>query len=183
MIRGFRTYLAQQVFDAVTITCRQADPDFSYRRVSQSEGPLWALVTARPAHLLNPKFSTWDEQFLAGVDAALDFFTKDGAALAARTWGERNTTRIQHPLSLAVPALGRWLDMPAEQLPGDSSDMPRVKAPARGSPCRRVTKRPGTFTCPAVRAAIRCRRITPMAIRPGPGARQHRFCLVRQSTR
>jgi penicillin amidase len=57
--------------------------------------------------------------------------------LAARTWGEQNTTRIRHPLSSAVPLLGRWLDMPRHQLPGDAF-MPRVQSPASGASQRMV---------------------------------------------
>jgi len=34
--------------------------------------------------------------------------------------------RIQHPLSLAVPRLSNWLDIPPEPLPGDDA-MPRVQ--------------------------------------------------------
>jgi penicillin amidase len=52
--------------------------------------------------------------------------------LAARTWGERNTTRIQHPLSRAVPLLSRLLDMKPRALPGDTA-MPRVQGPSFGS--------------------------------------------------
>jgi penicillin amidase len=52
--------------------------------------------------------------------------------IASYTWGKANTVRIRHPLSRAVPILSRWLDMPEEQLPGDSN-MPRVQGPAFGA--------------------------------------------------
>jgi penicillin amidase len=142
MVRGFRSFLSQQILDAVTTTCRQADPNFRYGRISQSEGPLWKLITERPVHLLDPKFKSWDEQILAGADAALDYFLSEGFTLARRTWGQRNTISIRHPLSLAVPLVGRWLDMPAEQLPGDSSDMPRVQSPSEGA-SERMAVSPG----------------------------------------
>src|SRR4029079_9473323 len=51
--------------------------------------------------------------------------------------GERNTTRIRHPLSQAVPLLGRWLDVPPRQLPGDE-DMPRVQGRSHGASGRLV---------------------------------------------
>jgi penicillin amidase len=44
---------------------------------------------------------------------------------------------MRHPLSQAVPMLGRWLDMPAEALSGDSF-MPRVQGPAFGASERLV---------------------------------------------
>ena len=52
--------------------------------------------------------------------------------LAARTWGEVTATHIAHPLSAAVPLLGRLTDMPSEPLPGDSN-MPRVQGATFGA--------------------------------------------------
>ena len=63
---------------------------------------------------------------------SVEELTKDGRPLAARTWGERNTALIRHPLSRAVPQLGRFLDMPREPLPGDNH-MPRFQAPTSGA--------------------------------------------------
>ena len=53
--------------------------------------------------------------------------------IAARSWGERNTARIRHPLSHALPGfIANWLDMPKDELPGDN-DMPRVQGPTFGA--------------------------------------------------
>ena len=52
--------------------------------------------------------------------------------LEKRTWGERNTAAFRHPLSRALPMLSRWLDMPADQLPGDSN-LPRAQGPTFGA--------------------------------------------------
>ncbi|MCB1577471.1 MAG: penicillin acylase family protein, partial [Xanthomonadales bacterium] len=53
--------------------------------------------------------------------------------IAERSWGERNTARIAHPLSRALPGfLAAYLDMPADPLPGDSN-MPRVQGPKFGA--------------------------------------------------
>jgi len=135
-VRGFHAYLERQVFGSLTARCQAADPRFDFFRASsQREGALWKLVTERPMHLLSPKFKSWDEQILAAADAMLD--SLGGEPLARRTWGERNRSRIQHPLSRAVPALGRLLDMPSEPLPGDQN-MPRVQAPDQGASERLV---------------------------------------------
>ena len=96
---------------------------------------MWRLVTERPAHLLDPKFKSRDQQILAAVDETLEYYS--GQDLAGRTWGERNTASIRHPLSQAVPALGRWLDVPARQLPGDDN-MPRVQGTGYGASERMV---------------------------------------------
>ena len=54
--------------------------------------------------------------------------TRGPGGIAARSWGERNSARIAHPISRAVPAfVARWLDMPPDPLPGDSN-MPRVQS-------------------------------------------------------
>ncbi|HUD72040.1 MAG TPA: penicillin acylase family protein [Dongiaceae bacterium] len=132
LVRGFRSTLSVDLFDALTERCRAADPDFRYGRIGQREGPLWALVSAQPAHLLNPRYATWDQQLLASFDRLLADLTRDGKPLAEKTWGRRNLAAIRHPLSLAVPQLGAWLDMPPDPLPGDDN-MPRVQAPDMGA--------------------------------------------------
>jgi hypothetical protein len=67
--------------------------------------------------------------------------TDGGRPLAARTWGERNTVLIRHPLSSVAPGLGRWLDMTPEPLPGDTN-MPRVQRPMAGA-SERLAVSPG----------------------------------------
>ncbi|HET6372986.1 MAG TPA: penicillin acylase family protein [Candidatus Polarisedimenticolia bacterium] len=137
LVRSFRVFLAESVLGSLTSACRKADPRFDVMSLPRWEGPLWRLVTEKPPHLLDPKYHTWDEQMLASVDAALDYFLKDGARLSDRTWGQRNTVTVRHPISLAVPFLGRWLDMPAMQLPGDE-DMPRAQGASFGASERMV---------------------------------------------
>jgi len=54
------------------------------------------------------------------------------------TWGRHNTLAMQHPFSRFLPRpLARLLDMPADQLPGDSN-MPRVQSPDFGQSERLV---------------------------------------------
>jgi penicillin amidase len=89
-------------------------------------------VTERPLHLLDPRFASWDELLRASLDEVLAALTEEGAALDESTWGEHNTVLIRHPLSPAVPALRRWLDMPPRPLPGDGN-MPRVQYPFAGA--------------------------------------------------
>ena len=149
LVRTFRNFLAQSVFDTLAAPCKQADPSFSYAdNVDQWESPLWMLVTVRPPHLLSPRYATWDDQLLAVVDQMLAYFAPP---LRERTWGERNTTAIRHRLSPLLPGAGRWLDMPAQQLPGDDH-MPRVQDPGYGATLRMVVspghEEQGFFTMP-----------------------------------
>ena len=136
LVRAFHSFFSSHVLETLTAPCRAADPNFS-PRLRQWEGPLWRLVTEKPVHLLDPAFESWNELLLATVDETLDYFTKDGTPLAERTWGQRNTVRVRHPISMAVPLLGGWLDMPALELPG-ASHMPRVQGVGSGASQRMV---------------------------------------------
>jgi penicillin amidase len=143
IVRAFRERVARAALEPLLAPCREADPRLDYlgrhpnRGLRQWEGPLWALVTERPPHLLDPHYGTWEELLLASLDGVLDELTRGGRSLSARTWGERNTVLIQHPLSRALPLLGPWLDMPREALPGDGN-MPRVQYRQAGASERLV---------------------------------------------
>ncbi|HXK10091.1 MAG TPA: penicillin acylase family protein [Vicinamibacteria bacterium] len=144
IVRAFRLRVRDLVLDPLLAPARAKDPKRLRPGTAPNrcwEGPVWALVTARPAHLLDPRRASWDALLLEAADAVLDELTKDGRRLAERTWGERNTTSIRHPLARAVPPLGLLLDMPREALPGDS-DMPRVQGPAFGA-SERLAVSPG----------------------------------------
>jgi penicillin amidase len=135
-VRAFRNFLIQQTF--IALTAQETRPEQErFAPTTQFEGPLWRLVTERPPHLLNPRFSSWDEQFLAAIDALLAFYATKGPNLAERTWGEVTTTRIRHPLSAGAPLMGRWLDVPPRPLPGDVH-MPRVQGASFGASQRLV---------------------------------------------
>jgi penicillin amidase len=135
MARAFRIYTARQIFSSLAAPALERNPELRWGEVTaQYEGPLWQLVTQRPAHLLDRRFASWDAMLLAAVDEALDGLAeKDGRVDFARlTWGARNTVLVRHPLSLAVPRLSRWLDVAARPLPGDEY-MPRVQATTFGA--------------------------------------------------
>jgi penicillin G amidase len=58
--------------------------------------------------------------------------------LNQRTWGERNTANICHPLARALPEFAKsYLCMPKDQLNGDMN-MPRVQSPDFGASERMV---------------------------------------------
>jgi penicillin amidase len=147
LVRAFRLRVARTALDPLLAPCREADERLDYkgrrpdRGLRQWEGPLWALVTERPSHLLDPAFESWEPLLLASLDEVLDELTADGARLADRPWGEHNTVLFRHPLSAAVPALGRWLDIPPEALPGDGN-MPRVQYTFAGA-SERLAVSPG----------------------------------------
>jgi penicillin amidase len=132
IVKAFRLAVSDRALAPLIAPVLKMSPKFRYSRVWQSEGPLWALVTTQPAHLLNPAYADWKALLADSLTAVVEALTKDGRRLSERTWGEFNTARIQHPLSRAVPALARFLDMKKDPLPGDDH-MPRVHSPTNGA--------------------------------------------------
>ena len=106
--------------------------DVRLRLSNQFEGPLWSVVTERPMHLLPNGYDSWQEFLMAAVRQNVEYFGEFDGALGDRTWGERNTASIRHPLSRSIPLLGGYLDMPAEPLNGDL-DMPKAQGPSFGA--------------------------------------------------
>jgi penicillin amidase len=141
-VRMFRLKLIAQLSDVLVNPCKQVDADFSIVNRDRTEGPVWRLVSERPEHLIDPRFESWEALLLSAADEVLADATAHGAKLADYTWGQHNTTKIQHPLSLAVPQLSRWLDMPPRALAGDWDNMPRIQAPAIGA-SQRMAVSPG----------------------------------------
>lgn len=120
LTRLFRERASERVFGFVLTECYEADPAFDYRNVRLREGPIWKLVTGQPAHLLDPAFETWHALLLASIDETIARIHRDfGRTLGDRRWDEFNVTSYRHPLSAALPMLGRWLDMPMVPLDGD----------------------------------------------------------------
>ena len=133
LARAFRIETFEIVYGRFLAPCAEADERFSIYRFVQWEDSLWRLVTEQPPHLLGADHATWNEVLLAAVDNAMEYFESEiGPDPELWTWGERNTLTIQHPISLAVPQLAGWLDLPAIELPGDSM-MPRVQSPRFGA--------------------------------------------------
>jgi penicillin amidase len=126
----------------LTAPCREADEQFSLYSLDQWEGPLWKLITEKPAHLLTPRQASWNEALLGAVDDLIEYYERECGGLSEdRTWGEMNTSSIQHPLSRAIPALSHWLDVPPRALPGDGN-LPRNQGPRHGA-SERLAVSPG----------------------------------------
>ncbi|WCE04252.1 penicillin acylase family protein [Pseudoxanthomonas sp. JBR18] len=129
------------------------EPTFTRPSLPQLEGVTWALLEQRPEHLLPASLSCaalhpapagcndrdgWHRLLEAAADDVRARLEPPDKPLSTRTWGERNTARICHPLASALPwHAKRLLCMPAEPLPG-AGDMPRVQAPSFGASERMV---------------------------------------------
>lgn len=134
LVRAFRLEVEQRVFHALTAPVREAyGEDVRLRLSNQFEGPLWALVTKQPMHLLPRDYDSWQELMIAAVEQNIGWFAENfDGPLSDRVWGETNTASIRHPLSRSIPLVGDYLDMPAQPLNGDL-DMPKAQGPTFGA--------------------------------------------------
>ncbi len=133
IVRAWRNEVKDTALNAFAGAVRVHFAEFEMPKLPQSEHAVWMLLQRRPPNLLPPGYQGWDALQLDALDRVAANLDKQPGGIAERTWGERNTARIAHPLSRALPGfLARWLDMPADQLPGDSN-MPRVQGPKFGA--------------------------------------------------
>ncbi|MDX2410958.1 MAG: penicillin acylase family protein [Woeseiaceae bacterium] len=134
LVRAFRLEVQAQAFHALMAPVRdEYAGNLSLRISNQFEASLWTLVTEQPAHLLPAAYDSWQALMVESVRENIRYFEENfDGPLADRSWGERNTARITHPLSSAMPMLSKYLDMPADQLSGDV-DMPKAQGPRFGA--------------------------------------------------
>jgi penicillin amidase len=141
LVRQFRLEAAQLAWAPFVSRVRPIAPGFPAAPGRALEGPVWALLTAQPAHLLDPKYPNWNALMVDAIDQTIAALTIDGRVLADRTWGEANTLTATHPISRAVPLLSKWLDLPRDPLPGDSH-VPRFQSATNGA-SERLAVSPG----------------------------------------
>jgi len=137
LVRMFHTAVMARVFTPIFAPCVDTYDRFNWQRLNL-EPAVWTLLHDKPAHLLNPEFTSWDDLLVAAADDVVTTLDHEGVALSRATWGAANTARIQHPFGRLLPGwLTGWLNMPADPLPGDH-DMPRVLTPTNGASERLV---------------------------------------------
>jgi penicillin amidase len=141
-VLDFRRRVCAAVLAPLTARCRQVDPTIGVDLFRNQEGPVWRILSERPVHLLDPRYSSWDALLQTAVDGLLREEQKQGSNWVKASWGDFNRAHIYHPLSAGLrkaPLFGgllsSWLDldMPAEPLDGGWGDMPRVQAPTFGA--------------------------------------------------
>jgi penicillin amidase len=117
LTRMFREEVSEAVMEFALIECLEADPLFDFRILRRREGPIWKLVSERPMHLLDPQHESWEAFLLQSIDDVIERAEREGGL--AEPWSRWNLTAYRHPLSAALPFVGRLLDMPQEPLAGD----------------------------------------------------------------
>jgi penicillin amidase len=138
LTRMFRDQVIERITSFVLAECYEADPTFDYTRIRRREGPIWKLVTERPAHLLNPRYGSWSDLLTASIDALIQEAMENSKGdLARKKWSDYNIIAFRHPLSGSLPFVSRWLDMPEAKFPGDLYT-PRVHWNTNGASERMV---------------------------------------------
>lgn len=142
LVRNFRINVRDLVFSELNATLESLSKAYTFRSIRhQVETPLWQLVNQQPENFLMRPLTSWQAVFNQALQETIDDMTTlnegEKQSLTKATWGQQNTTEIKHPLSNAVPFIGRWLDMPAKALSGDSY-MPKVQGKSFGASERMV---------------------------------------------
>lgn len=138
LTRIFRDVVSERVIASVLAECYEADATFDYTSVRRRDTPIFALANQQPRHLLDPSYATWADFLIEAIDATIAraMEGRDGE-LRDRVWSEFNVSAFRHPLSSGLPFLGRLLDMPTVELPGDLYT-PRVHWGASGASERMI---------------------------------------------
>jgi len=132
LLREFERRVSDRAFRMLTVEAQTRWPDFSWRTPQRFTEVAWRLIHEQPMHLLDPRFEDWDAWLADVANETVHAVPVGCSDVSVCNWGRVNTALIQHPISEAVPFLSRWLDMPADELPGDWST-PRVQSPTFGA--------------------------------------------------
>jgi penicillin amidase len=133
LVREFRIDVSEAVLAPFAASIRQRYPDFSWPGENSAEAAVWSLIQNKPPQLLDPAYADWHALLVAAAKKVSSDLGAQPGGVAARTWGERNRSDIDHALSPALPGwLAHFVDMPDQALPGDNN-MPRVSAPGFGA--------------------------------------------------
>src|SRR5208337_951463 len=135
LVRAYREEVARRVFEPISNAARRIYPGFSYDFL-KFEDPLWSAISSQPMSLLDHKYEHWNALFLSAVDTVIEKIKAQKDGYSRFTVGDKNATRIQHPMGAAIHELGALLNMSVDRLPGDRFDMPRIQAPTFGSSLR-----------------------------------------------
>lgn len=136
LVRNFRHEVMRSALSGFAAKIKASQPGFSLPRLNQIEHAVWQLLEHQPPHLLSPGYQNWQNLLVSCAERIAKIAQSQSGGIAAYSWGKENTAEIRHPLSQALPEwLARWLDMPADPLPGDHH-MPRVQAPNFGASIR-----------------------------------------------
>ncbi|MCC6235141.1 MAG: penicillin acylase family protein [Verrucomicrobiales bacterium] len=191
LVRDFRYQALHRVLEPIFQRCQPPAGSLALPLLTErNEDAAWSVLSEQPAHLLNPAFTNLHHLLADAARATVERVAGTTGAVHTATWGRRNTSHLQHPLSRGVPQLARWLDLPRQPLPGDDH-MPRVQGPGFGASERLVVSpgreesglfhmpggQSGHFLSPFYHAGHQAWvEVSPTPLLPGPT--QHTLTLI-----
>ncbi len=117
LIRDFRSRISVEVLRHITLPAIEFDPEEFDPFRFMTEEAVYQIVARQPEYLLNPIYSSWQEQFAHVVESLLTHIEDKG--WESIRWGRRNVSDYRHPMTYALPALNGLLSMPQIELEGD----------------------------------------------------------------
>jgi penicillin amidase len=100
LVRAFRQEVMARILEPVLARCHAIDPAVDVRR-ARHEQPVWAIISQRPTHLLNPRFPSYEALFIDAVEAMLTNLQEQGVAVSATWFAFSTRSRWRCPLSPA----------------------------------------------------------------------------------
>ena len=107
---------------------QRAKTQFHLKSISL-ETPTWALLQARPLHLLSPKYNSWSDLIIDCIDETINHARE----LNWPAWGDVNRVRLSHPFGNKMKFLAPLLSAPEIKSSGAITDMPGIQSPAFGA--------------------------------------------------
>jgi len=134
-VRTFRNTVANHVLRRLLQPCFEACKQFDLVTLDFEE-PLWMIVSQQPDYLASCAYRNWEDELVAYITEILSNVSSE-KPLSDKTWGKKNTLRINHPLSRVIPFSDKLLNMPHTEISGDIW-VPRVSGPRLGASQRLV---------------------------------------------
>lgn len=135
LIRTFAWRVRDIVWEPFVELVQRTDP-WASRGARYSGDTAFRLLKDRPAHLLSPRYDSWDELVLDAIRSAAVEVKRAHASVRPR-WGDVNRAAIQHPIAQIMGPIMPGLSAPADELPGDFMSV-RVAGPDFGASMRLV---------------------------------------------
>jgi penicillin G amidase len=143
LLRDLRTALAREVLPAAYAPLSKDLPRRIWLADVRQDEVLFQLVTRGSPDIVGLE-GGWAAVVRAIAEQVLEDWQAAGKIPGQTPFRETRQPRFAHPMSLAVPVLARWLDMPREALPGDRTT-PRTQTNGL-SASQRLVVRPGHET-------------------------------------
>jgi penicillin amidase len=141
LVRDLQSQLAREVIRKAYAPLSRKKFRPHYLTDVRRDEVLYQLVTAGDPRIADAPDGDWQLLVRDLADKVIGDWVKKGQIPGHHRYRDEPPPRFSHPLSRAVPALSRWLDMPAVALPGHRTT-PRTQTRSLTA-SQRMVLRPG----------------------------------------